>query len=138
MLAGEIRAIVNAKQNTIDEIKKEVVDGFRRYCDAGKMDAWIKKWLLTDEAVARGTFDISTKYEHYSRYGFSCGGYFWENPDKCGWEYRGVSLSVIQEAICTRLNRELRDYLMEQGFSESGIYTRYNDKSKRYDTTVTL
>lgn len=137
MLAAEIKTMANAKQNVMDEIKKEIVDGFRKYCESGKMDAWIKKWLLTDEAVVRGTFDISTRYEYYYRYGFYCGGYFWENPDK-KWDYRGVSLNVIQEAICTRLNRELRDYLMEQGFSESGIYTRYNDKSKRYDTTVTL
>lgn len=148
MLADEIRAKANDRMSAMETIKNEIVEGLKSYCQSEKMDKWIKKWLLTDEAIARGEFEITTSFWAYlfgcSPTNFSCGGYMWSNPEKPdGYDsryYRGVELSYIQQDVCKALIKELTDYLIAQGFPAYKINTRFEKTARygTYHTSVTL
>ena len=123
----ELRNKSDMYETVEKEVINEIIDEFREYFDAGKFEAYLKRWIDAT-AIKKREAVLLVNFWNYSSgcsdTCFRCGGKVWKNPEGTGWNshnYKGISLYDINREVCQVLFSILCSKVERMGFTIKNI-----------------
>lgn len=126
-LADRLSAASEREAATKREIISEIRDYFQEYIDSGAFEKVIEQRILnSNEAKLRRRSNVSVEFWRYqsgcSGTSWRVGNKYWKNPEESEYsysshDYKGISLSSIQEDVGTELCDIVVKALRNMGFT---------------------